>query len=891
MSSTQHGAPPEKVHLGWIWCDGSETKIQHCSHSGWGTHRCDPSRAVSILCSEGDLQVRLVGGPNNKEGRVEVRLGDGDWGSVCGYRFDYKDARVVCRQLELGDSGTVLPKTRYPSPPGKVYRLKKVKCHGSELNLGHCTHGGWGDYSCNISKAASIRCYGERPLETTPTPNPLPESNKTSALRKLANSEVTEQTVVETRKALELPEETTAADVVLVAVILHRASRLQDVSQQTATDLLKIVDTVAALNQSVLHESNSVGNTTNRLIVAMEEVADRVTLPAEGAVRLQTNGTVLQVWNLTSAAVPPSSFLGLVLKSDGELVKVTLDSSPLDRHLHADVDTAVLLPWGIGRKIVEASPGHDVRLSASVVTQTSLFQTTSEQTDTADTDTSQAQSTEEKEEEEEGEEEEGEEEKGEEEEEDRRTARARLNSKVISLRVTVDGRPVTDLAQFGQENVTTVFQPLQTLTSKTEAERRERTRCVFWDFAEREGRGAWSTEGCHLERLVAEKTVCQCTRLSTLFAIILTDLYDPGMETIELHEDVLSDITKGGLTVSICGLILTLLAFIFVKKLHKSLPQLALFNLSLALLLSWVAFLAGVRRVGSHVTCMAVAMLLHHLILATFLWTLVQGTVLLCVVLIKGREPLEPPPPSTSTPTRFMLKAGLTAWGLPALPVIIVSAIDVELYRGGDKYCWMSLQPFYYAFLAPVAVIVTIIIIIYVLVAVSLCLRRRRPNTGHGGSGDSAVNGVCASVSCFVVLVLSWVFAFFALEDARLVFQHLFACTTAIQGVVIFIMYPARDPDVRAFLLQSFGVRGGFPTQQQQQQIMIPLHRPETSPNSELEMSPTSGLDMSPTSEQEMSPTSEQEMSPTSELEMPSGSECEEQTASTGDTSFAPSSH
>ncbi|XP_076452733.1 uncharacterized protein LOC143288270 [Babylonia areolata] len=669
-------------------------------------------------------------------------------------------------------------------------------------------------------------------LETTPSP--LGEFNKTSILRKLNESEVNQQTVIQTREVLEQQGETTAADVVLVADILHRASQLQGVSQQTATHLLKIVDTVAELNQSVLHESNSVGNTTNRLIVAVEQVAGRVTLP-EGTVRLQTNSTVLQVWNLTAAA--PSSFLGLLLKSDGELVNVTSVSNQSDRRAYAEVDTAVLLPGEIGHNIVEANPGSDVRLSASVITQTSLFRTV-EQADTADTDTSQTQTT-----------------------EDRPTARARLNSKVISLRITVDGQPVTDLAQFGQDNVTTVFQPLQTISTRSEAERRERTQCVFWDFAEREGRGAWSTEGCHLERFVAEKTVCLCNHL-TNFAILM-DFY--GQSVKKRHESILSSVTMGGLTVSIGALFLTLLAFIFVRKLHKSLPQQALFNLSLAMLISWVIFLAGVKRVGSHVTCLLVAILLHYFILVTFLWMLVQGA-LHYVMLFKGRR-------RPSTP-RFMLKAGLVAWGLPALPVIIVSAIDVELYHGGDRYCWMSLTPFYYAFLVPVAIIVTTNIVIYVLVVISIC---RRPKISSGGSSYTLI-GVRASISCFVVLGLSWVFAFFAVEDARLVFQYLFTCTTAIQGLVIFIMYPARDPDVRAFCLQTFGRRGRYSVQQQQQQV-IPLHRRERSLTSEPEMS---------TCRAQVS-TPRPQVSTSSEPERPSCSECVVKTASTEETSFASS--
>ena len=63
---------------------------------------------VSIVsgdcCTEGD--VRLVGGGNELEGRVEVCLG-GEWGTVCGISsyWGINNAKVVCRQLFGSGSG------------------------------------------------------------------------------------------------------------------------------------------------------------------------------------------------------------------------------------------------------------------------------------------------------------------------------------------------------------------------------------------------------------------------------------------------------------------------------------------------------------------------------------------------------------------------------------------------------------------------------------------------------------------------------------------------------------------------------------------------------------------------------------------------------------------
>ena len=102
-----------------------------------------------------------MGGSSYNEGRVEVNY-NGEWGTVCDDGWSGNDARVVCRQLGFGSSGTPYSRAYFGRGPGPIW-LDYVVCTGSESTLAGCGHLGVGIIRrCSHSEDAGVRCYGTR---------------------------------------------------------------------------------------------------------------------------------------------------------------------------------------------------------------------------------------------------------------------------------------------------------------------------------------------------------------------------------------------------------------------------------------------------------------------------------------------------------------------------------------------------------------------------------------------------------------------------------------------------------------------------------------------------------------------------------------------------------
>ena len=111
----------------------------------------DRRSVFTATTSLGDI--RLVGGRNQYEGRVEV-FRNGEWQTVCDDSWDIEEAEVVCRQLRYGYAILAIQAAAFGQGSGGQWE-RDWSCTGTESSLDGCSSS---SAICSHSEDASVIC-------------------------------------------------------------------------------------------------------------------------------------------------------------------------------------------------------------------------------------------------------------------------------------------------------------------------------------------------------------------------------------------------------------------------------------------------------------------------------------------------------------------------------------------------------------------------------------------------------------------------------------------------------------------------------------------------------------------------------------------------------------
>ncbi|XP_053404637.1 neurotrypsin-like [Mercenaria mercenaria] len=147
-------------------CDGTENDLKQC-RSSWGTNNnCDHREDAGVSCSR--TQIRLVDGPTNTSGRVEV-FHAGQWGTICSSGgFSTQDIKIICKMVGVQNQHAFGYSFAYYGQGLGHIMLSNLVCDGSESDFSQCSTSAWAgpleSVSCSHSYDVGVNCEGKTPI-------------------------------------------------------------------------------------------------------------------------------------------------------------------------------------------------------------------------------------------------------------------------------------------------------------------------------------------------------------------------------------------------------------------------------------------------------------------------------------------------------------------------------------------------------------------------------------------------------------------------------------------------------------------------------------------------------------------------------------------------------
>ncbi|XP_063968254.1 low-density lipoprotein receptor-related protein 2-like isoform X2 [Lytechinus pictus] len=336
--------------------------------------------------------------------------------------------------------------------------------------------------------------------------------------------------------------------------------------------------------------------------------------------------------------------------------------------------------------------------------------------------------------------------------------------------------------------------------------------CVFWD----QENSLWSPDGCQvvpsksgtsvlsgsssgagvngsntdIESSILETYTCACDHL-TNFAILMDIHGATGVKTAYTYLSFI------GCAISTICLVISLGTYLWNKKLRSRQTHQIFICLCATLLGLYITFLTmlALDTAGDTVrvnpgACSFLAGLIHFFVLSSIAWMGVEGfnTYLVIVKIFNTYIP------------KFMVKAGLAAWGIPAIIVILTGGIANTKYAR-QEVCFIRLWSQVGGLLIPVAVVLVANVVIFILAIRQLSKSSQmagKIKKDSDATREETIERIKNAIAILVLLGLTWITGYLLLiETFTLVVQALFILFNSFQGLFIFILYCVRKPLIR----------------------------------------------------------------------------------------------